>query len=47
MKKCEERTEVWARVVGFFRPVQHFNRGQKQQFHDRPVYAVEKGEKVT
>lgn len=28
-------TEVYSRVVGYFRPVQNWNKGKKQEFHDR------------
>jgi len=38
MKKCEGKTEVYSRVVGFFRPVQHWNKGKKEEFYDRKEY---------
>lgn len=28
-------TEVYSRVVGYFRPVQNWNKGKKQEFWDR------------
>lgn len=33
----EERQpcEVWTRVMGYFRPYNHFNVGKKQEFDDR------------
>jgi ribonucleoside-triphosphate reductase len=40
MKKCDAKVEVWSRVVGFFRPVQHFNKGAKSQYKDRRTYKV-------
>jgi ribonucleoside-triphosphate reductase len=33
--KCKKRTEVFSRVVGFFRPVQAWNAGKKEEFKDR------------
>jgi anaerobic ribonucleoside-triphosphate reductase len=34
-KKCMERTEVYSRVVGYFRPVQQWNKGKQEEFKDR------------
>ncbi len=28
-------TEVYSRVVGYYRPVQNWNRGKKQEFSER------------
>jgi ribonucleoside-triphosphate reductase len=39
--KCTEKTEVWSRVCGFFRPVAQWNRGKKQEYRDRTPYKVE------
>ncbi len=30
--------EVWSRVVGYYRPVQSWNVGKKQEFKDRVYY---------
>lgn len=35
-KKCE--VEVFARVTGFFRPVQTWNRGKNEEFKDRKKF---------
>jgi len=32
------RTEVYSRVVGYFRPVQNWNKGKKEEFRDRQPY---------
>ncbi len=32
--KCDGKTEVYSRVCGFFRPVQQWNRGKKEEFKD-------------
>lgn len=36
--KCNEKTEVYSRIVGYFRPVQNWNIGKKQEFKDRKEY---------
>ena len=36
---CGGQTEVWSRVVGFYRPVQNWNRGKKSEFADRLEYS--------
>ncbi|RME37965.1 MAG: hypothetical protein D6794_06105 [Deltaproteobacteria bacterium] len=40
--RCNARTEVYARVCGFFRPVQQWNRGKKEEFKDRTEFLVER-----
>lgn len=39
-QKCQARTEVWARVCGFFRPLNQWNKGKRQEFADRKTYQV-------
>jgi len=38
--RCDSKTEVYSRVCGFFRPVQQWNRGKKEEFKDRSEYIV-------
>lgn len=38
--KCELETEVYSRIVGYYRPVQHWNVGKKSEYHDRLEYTV-------
>jgi len=33
--------EVYSRVVGYFRPVQWWNQGKKQEFKDRITFKIE------
>lgn len=40
MNQCKERVEVYSRVVGFFRPVQDWNKGKKEEFGDRKEYEI-------
>ena len=35
---CGETTEVWTRVMGYFRPVSSFNTGKKGEFHEREYF---------
>jgi len=27
--------EIWSRIVGYYRPVQNWNKGKKEEFKDR------------
>ena len=38
--KCNAKTEVWTRVCGFFRPVQQWNKGKKEEYKDRVEYVL-------
>ena len=42
-KKCS--VEVFARVTGFFRPVQSWNKGKTEEFKDRRKYKIDAAEK--
>ncbi|WP_457643270.1 ribonucleoside triphosphate reductase [Persephonella sp.] len=35
---CGEETEVYSRIVGYFRPVKHWNDGKKEEFKNRKTY---------
>lgn len=37
-ERCGNECEIWTRVVGFYRPVNNYNVGKKQEFDDRKVY---------
>ncbi|HPX70536.1 MAG TPA: ribonucleoside triphosphate reductase [Bacillota bacterium] len=37
---CGNRTEVYSRITGYYRPVQNWNDGKVQEFKDRRVYNV-------
>ena len=37
---CGERTEVYSRITGYYRPVQNWNDGKAQEFKDRKVYDI-------
>ena len=38
--ECGEKTEVYSRITGYYRPVQNWNDGKAQEFKDRKVYDV-------
>jgi ribonucleoside-triphosphate reductase len=40
MKRCQQKTEVFSRVVGFYRPVQQWNKGKKEEFESRKEFYV-------
>lgn len=42
--RCQAKTEVYTRVCGYFRPVQHFNLGKKSEYRDRKPFVVAEGE---
>ena len=42
MAKCNERVEVFSRVVGYFRPVARWNDGKKEEFRERKTFSQEK-----
>ena len=35
---CGEETEVYSRIVGYYRPVQNWNLGKKSEYRDRKLY---------
>ena len=38
---CGEKTEVYSRITGYYRPVQNWNDGKSQEFKDRKVYNID------
>ena len=40
--ECGEKTEVYSRITGYYRPVQNWNDGKTQEYKDRVVYAESK-----
>ena len=37
---CGEKTEVYSRITGYYRPVQNWNDGKAQEFKDRKTYDI-------
>ena len=39
---CNQSCEVYSRIVGYYRPVQQWNKGKRAEFDDRKTYNVAK-----
>ncbi|MBE6778817.1 MAG: ribonucleoside triphosphate reductase [Ruminococcaceae bacterium] len=37
---CGQKTEVYSRITGYYRPVQNWNDGKSQEYKDRKVYDI-------
>ncbi|MDO5576233.1 MAG: ribonucleoside triphosphate reductase, partial [Fibrobacter sp.] len=44
---CSEETEVYSRIVGYYRPVQNWNAGKKSEYAMRKLFNYSSGEEVT
>ena len=40
---CGDKTEVWSRITGYYRPVQNWNNGKVQEFKNRVEYNLNSG----
>ena len=38
--ECGERTEVYSRITGYYRPIDNWNDGKLQEFRDRVTYKI-------
>ena len=38
---CGKTTEVYSRITGYYRPVQNWNDGKRQEFSERKVYDID------
>lgn len=38
--ECGEKTEVYSRITGYYRPVQNWNVGKAEEFKDRKLYVI-------
>jgi len=38
--ECGEKTEIYSRITGYYRPVQNWNDGKSQEYKDRKVYDI-------
>lgn len=39
-KECGQKTEVYSRITGYYRPVQNWNEGKAQEFKNRTEYKI-------
>jgi hypothetical protein len=37
---CKHKTEVYSRVVGYYRPVQQWNKGKQAEYADRVPFRL-------
>jgi anaerobic ribonucleoside-triphosphate reductase len=37
---CGRETEIWSRIVGYYRPVRNWNKGKQSEFKDRVEFAI-------
>ena len=44
--ECGEKTEVYSRITGYYRPVQNWNDGKSEEYKARKVYSQKKFENV-
>ncbi|MDP3899608.1 MAG: ribonucleoside triphosphate reductase [bacterium] len=44
---CDTKTEVWSRVMGYFRPVDQWNKGKQSEYRERKEYVVEKSQALS
>ncbi|MDY3127248.1 MAG: ribonucleoside triphosphate reductase, partial [Corynebacterium sp.] len=42
--RCGAKTEVWTRVMGYFRPMDSFNTGKKGEFHERQYFSEDRAQ---
>ena len=38
--ECKQRTEVYSRITGYYRPIQNWNDGKQQEYEDRKEYDI-------
>ncbi len=41
-ERCKVKTEVYSRVAGYYRPIQLWNKGKREEFRLRKTYVVPK-----
>ncbi len=38
---CDKETEVWSRIVGYYRPIANWNKGKQEEFQGRVTFKVQ------
>lgn len=41
-----QKCEVYARVVGYIRPIDSWNEGKKEEYSDRKEFSINKNDKI-
>lgn len=39
--KCKEKTEIYSRIVGFYRPTKLWNKGKQEEKKERKDFKIE------
>lgn len=42
--KCGQEAALYSRIVGYLRPVSHWNPGKAQEFRERKEYIINQGD---
>ena len=46
MSKCNAKCQVYARVTGYMRPVENWNKGKIAEFKDRLCYRMKQKSRI-
>lgn len=41
-QQCNKPMQVWSRVVGYYRPVEYWNKGKAEEYKLRKTFKVDK-----
>lgn len=41
MGKCGKKCEIYSRVCGYFRPVNNWNRGKREEWKERKTFIID------
>ena len=41
-QKCDREMEIWSRVVGYYRPIDSWNKGKQEEFKLRKPFSISK-----
>ena len=44
MEECNQKCEVYSRVVGYYRPVNNWNLGKMEEYRQRKTFKVNNNE---
>lgn len=44
--ECGEKTEIYSRITGYYRPVQNWNEGKTQEYKNRKTYDIDASKKM-
>ena len=44
LAQCDAKTEVYSRIVGYFRPVQQWNVGKRQEYRMRKTFRIDEND---